>query len=79
MNSAVGFLIFLVVLAGLAFNIWLVVIAIRFLRSGRKAFDTYTSTVATQQAFSRLAATDPGAVRPADPSWPVHRSPGTGA
>lgn len=46
MNSGTFLLLLLIlaVLAGGALQVWFIVISVRFLRSGRKAFDRYLET-----------------------------------
>lgn len=58
MNNGIAVFILLLALGMMALQVWFVVITVRFLRSGRRAFDHYSR----QQE-------QPVAVRPADPAW----------
>lgn len=69
MNSALAVLILLTVLSLAAFQVWLIVIAVRFLRSGRKAFDRYLHVTDTPRPVSAPGNTPhtPGWASSADP------------
>ncbi|HEV8569808.1 MAG TPA: hypothetical protein VGQ92_22435 [Actinoplanes sp.] len=80
MEALLGFALTIAACAWLALTIWFVVIAIRFLRSGRKAFDRYVELTAHQAVAqpaiwaqdtsdsSHLRASSPPAYPP-PPKW----------
>jgi hypothetical protein len=47
MEALIGFVATIAVIGYLTLMVWFVVIAVRFLRSGRKAFDRYVSLTDT--------------------------------
>lgn len=77
MNSAVGFLIVVLMLAMLGFNIWLFIVGVQFLRTGTMAFKRYVAD--SDRHRVEHTPMQPSQPLSSDQSWPVHRSPGTGA
>jgi hypothetical protein len=75
-SAAAFFVIFC--LAVVAFQIWFLVIAVRFLRTGRMAFVRYVedSDIARLHESTRTSLSSEFRVPP-EPQ-PIHRSPGTG-
>lgn len=77
MNSGLVIFLALLTLGVMAFQVWLIVIAIRFLRSGRKAFDRYTDMHPPLPTLPVPAPPSaPGWASPADPhsKGPHHQS-----
>jgi hypothetical protein len=67
METLIGFVATLAVIGYLALMVWFVVIAVRFLRSGRKAFDRYVALNQPERlprtASNHRADTAPPAVK----------------
>jgi len=74
MEALLGFALAIAACAWLALTIWFVVVAVRFLRSGRKAFDRYVALTgdqavrefATRYGIERVASPPPA---PPAPKW----------
>jgi hypothetical protein len=58
MEALLGFTLTIAAIGWLALTIWFVVISVRFLRAGRKAFDRYVELTAVQAR--RLTRPGPG-------------------
>jgi hypothetical protein len=59
-EALVAFVVTLMVIGYLALMIWFVVIAVRFLRSGRKAFDRYLQLTQAPTLLPKVASSQRG-------------------
>lgn len=78
MNSSVAAFFVLFCLAVIAFQIWFLVIAVRFLRTGRMAFVRYVEDSDVARLHESTRASLPSEYRVPQAPQPIHRSPGTG-
>jgi len=77
MEALIGFVAVIGVIGYLTLMVWFVVIAVRFLRSGRKAFDRYIKLTDPRQDspghHERLPRTGSGTVASPPPAPPAVR------